>query len=100
MTETLLHSQIERLSDHLSEKDQQVVAIANENDHLQEEVLCKTQQVKQYKKQVDQYKEEVKAHKQAAEMQIKQVCTCACESPMRLSKFVAIPTQTRNCCGD
>ena len=79
-TELLLHSQIEQLNDHLSERDRQVAAIAAENDHLHEEVLCKTQQVKQYKKQVDQYKEEVKAHKLATEMQIKQVHTCAYRS--------------------
>jgi len=81
-TETLLHSQIEQLSDRLSEKDRQVAAIGVENDRLQEEVLSKTQQVKQYKKQVDQYKQEVAALKQSAEMQIKQVCThnimCIC----------------------
>ena len=52
-----------------------MAAIAAENDHLQEEVLSKTQQVKQYKKQVDQYKEEVKALKQVTEMQMKQVNT-------------------------
>ena len=74
-TETLLHSQIEQLSERLSQRDQQVAAIAKGNDRLQEEVLSKTQQVKQYKKQVDQYKEEAKAHKQASEMQIKQVNT-------------------------
>ena len=84
-TETLLHSQIEQLNDRLSQRDQQVAAIANENDHLQEEVLSKTQQVKQYKKQVDQYKEEVKAHKQVTEMQIKQVNTCTCECSMQKS---------------
>ena len=77
-TETLLHSQIEQLSDRLSERDRQVAAIAAENDRLQEEVLSKTQQVKQYKKQVDQYKEEVKALKQATEMKIKQVHTRTC----------------------
>ena len=30
-----------------------------ENEHLRQEVLSKTQQVKQYKKQVDKYKEKV-----------------------------------------
>ena len=87
-TETLLHSHIEQLSQRLSEKDRQLAAIAKENDHLQEEVLAKTQQVKQYKKQVDQYKQEVGALKQDSEMKIRQVHTCTyiqciCDSPCR-----------------
>ena len=84
-TETLLHSQIEHLSERLSERDRQVAAIAAENDQLQDKVLSKMLQLKQYKKQVDQYREEVEAHKQCAEMQIKQVCTCACECSMQKS---------------
>jgi len=75
-TETLLHSQIEQLSERISDKDQQLATIAAENERLQEEVLSKTQQVKQYKKQVDQYKKEVGAHQQATEIKIKQVETC------------------------
>ena len=76
-TETLLHSQIEQLSERIRDKDQQLATIAAENECLQEEVLSKTQQVKQDKKQVDQYKKEVGAHQQATEIKIKQVQTCA-----------------------
>ena len=100
-TETLLHSQIEQLSDRLSEKDRQVAAIGVENDHLQEEVLSKTQQVKQYKKQVDQYKQEVGAHKQAAEMQMKQVhksvfscIQCICDMSNVLSDLLSEGSMT------
>lgn len=59
-TDTLLHSQIEQLSERLIEKDQQVAATVAENDRLQEEVLSKTQQVEQYKEQVDQYHNRVR----------------------------------------
>jgi len=54
-TDTVLHSQIEQLSERLIVKNQQVAATVAENDRLQEEVLSKTQQVEQYKQQVDQY---------------------------------------------
>ena len=68
-----VYPQLEQLYAQLSEKDQQVAAIANEKDHLQEEVLSTTQQVKQYKKQVDQYKEEVGANRRCAEIRMEQV---------------------------
>ena len=68
-----VYPQLEQLYAQLSEKDQQVTAVANSNDRLQEEVLSTTQQVKQYKKQVDQYKEEVGANRRSAEMRMKQV---------------------------
>ena len=41
---------------------------------LHEEVLSKTQQVKQYKKQVDQLKEELEAYRQQSEVHKEQVC--------------------------
>ena len=50
-----------------------MAAIATENEYLRQEVLSKTQQVKQYKKQVDQYKEKVEVLKRQIEMQIQQV---------------------------
>ena len=59
-TDTVLHSQIEQLSERLIEKDQQVSAPVAENDRLQEEVLSKTQQVEQYKEQVDKYHNRVR----------------------------------------
>ena len=78
-TETLLHSQLDRLSDRLSVRDHEVVTFANENQELRQEVLSKTQQVKQYKKQVDQYKEQVGAFTHQAELQLQQVCYKAIE---------------------
>ena len=68
-----VYPQLEQLYAQLSEKDQQVAAVANSNDRLQEEVLSTTQQVKQYKKQVDQYKEEVEANRRCAEIRMEQV---------------------------
>ena len=50
-----------------------MAAIATENEHLRQEVLSKTQQVKQYKKQVDKYKEKVEVLKRQIEIQIQQV---------------------------
>jgi len=75
-TETVMHSKLEQLSDLLCEKNLEMAAIVAKNDHLQEEVLSKTQQVEQYKKQVDQYKQEVGALKQSAQMEVQQVHTC------------------------
>ena len=73
-TETLLHSQIDQLSERLCARELEVATFANENQELRQEVLSKTQQVKQYKKQVDQYKEQVGAFTHQAELQIQQVC--------------------------
>lgn len=50
-----------------------MAAIATENEYLRQEVLSKTQQVKQYKKQVDMYKEKVEVLKRQIEIQIQQV---------------------------
>ena len=72
-TETLLHSQLERLSDLIIEKDNEVAAVGAESEQLRQEVLSKTQQVKQYKKQVDHYKEEVGALKHQWDIQRQQV---------------------------
>ena len=49
-------------------------AIVAKNNHLQEEMLSKTQQVKQYKQEVDRYMKEAGAHKQYAEIQTDKVC--------------------------
>ena len=50
-----------------------MAAVGAENGELRQEVLAKTQQVKQYKKQVDHYKEEVGALKHQLDIQRQQV---------------------------
>ena len=51
-TETLLHSQIDQLSERLSVRDHEVATFANENQELRQEVLSKTQQESKIQKTV------------------------------------------------
>ena len=68
----MFHPQVKRFPDPVKK-------MATENEYLRQEVLSKTQQVKQYKKQVDQYKEKVEVLKRQIEMQIQQVIVdCLC----------------------
>ena len=100
-TETVMHSKLEQLSDLLCEKNLEMAAIVAKNDHLQEEVLSKTQQVEQYKKQVDQYKQEVGALKQSAQMEIQQVHTCITgkkNTYRGVTKEYPLPTFSTICC--
>ena len=75
----LQQSQLKEIQRQLRKANQQLDQATTDNEKLQEDVLAKTQQVKQYKKQVDGLKAELTKYKSQRPATKEEVsCVCAC----------------------